>query len=144
MHQNVPQIMSFYLRYMRQESWPFGAGWSALIMRIRLVDLLTSVMFIHFPIPICFTPIEGVGCHKCLPFSCTTIRDKHCHLWASPFCPQIVQIDLKLFRQAWIFERSENDESHLVIICARKKAECHACLMNCAQLLSLVYHLDWK
>ena len=49
-HQNVPQIMSFHLRYMmhdgfigqkilklwRQESLPFSPGWAANITRIRL------------------------------------------------------------------------------------------------------------
>ena len=40
-HQNVPQILLFnligqkILKLWRQESWPFGPGWSANITRIR-------------------------------------------------------------------------------------------------------------
>ena len=47
-HQNVPQIMSFHLRYgfigqkilelWRQESWPFGPGWSANMTSINRMD----------------------------------------------------------------------------------------------------------
>ena len=67
-HQNVPQIMSFHLRYgfigqkilelWRQESWPFGPGWAATIARIRSwTSRLPCIPILSFGL---FVPIDQI------------------------------------------------------------------------------------